>query len=62
MYFLPDIFAISSEVLVDIITECAPEEKPDYFEVLSYTDYFGEKVVGRNAIAKIINAWENEKK
>lgn len=47
---------------MDIITECAPEEKPDYFEVLSYTDYFGEKVVGRNAIAKIINAWENEKK
>ena len=27
-----------------------------------WQDYFGEKVVGRNAIAKIINAWENEKK
>lgn len=60
--YLPDIFAISSEVLVDIIDEFASDEKPDYFAVLSYTDYFGEKVVGRNAIAKIINAWENEKK
>ena len=60
--YLPDIFAISSEVLVEIIAEYTPEEKPDYFEVLSYSDYFGEKVVGRNAIAKIINAWENEKK
>lgn len=60
--YLPDIFAISSEVLVEIVTEFASEEIPDYFEVLSYSDYFGEKVVGRNAIAKIINAWENEKK
>ena len=60
--YLPDIFTVSSEILVGIVTEYAPEAMPDYFEVLSYSDYFGEKVVGRNAIAKIINAWENEKK
>ena len=60
--YLPDIFTISSEVLIEIISEYALEEKPYYFEVLNYSDYFGEKVVGRNAIAKIINAWENEKK
>lgn len=60
--YLPDIFATSSEVLLEIISEFAPDLKPDYFEVLCYSDYFGEKVVGRNAINKIINAWENERK
>ena len=60
--YLPDIFEVSSTVLVEIINEYAPGDLPEYFGVLNYSDYFGEKVVGRNAIAKIINAWENEKK
>lgn len=60
--YFPDIFKISSEVLVEIIHEYIAEDIPDYFVVLSYSDYFGEKVVGRNAIAKIKNAWENEPK
>lgn len=60
--YLPDIFEISSEVLVEIVNEFVSDEKPEYFEVLTYSDYFGEKVVGRNAIGKIINAWENERK
>ena len=33
------------------------QNEGEYFRVLSYSDYFGEKVVG-----KTINAWENEKK
>ena len=60
--YLPDIFEVSSTVLVEIINEYAPGDLPEYFGVLNYSDYFGEKVVGRNAITKIINAWENEKK
>lgn len=60
--YLPDIFEISSATLVEIVSEYASESMPEYFDVLTYSDYFGEKVVGRNAIAKILNAWENEKK
>lgn len=60
--YLPDIFEISSTTLEEIVSEYAPDNKPEFIDVLTYSDYFGEKVVGRNAIAKILNAWENEKK
>lgn len=60
--FLPDIFETSSKVLLEIINEYSTIGIPSYCHTLTYSDYFGEKVVGRNAISKIINAWENERK
>ncbi|MBQ8317600.1 MAG: phospholipase D family protein [Lachnospiraceae bacterium] len=60
--YFPDIFKISSNVLIEIFGEFVHDKLPSYVEVLSYSDYFGEKVVGRNAINKILNAWENERK
>lgn len=60
--YFPDIFEISSIVLRDIISEYSVDGIPAYVRILSYSDYFGEKVVGRNAIQKIITAWENEPK
>ena len=60
--YFPDIFKISSEVIVEIINEFADEEIPGYIRVLTHSDYFGEKVVGKNTIKKIISAWENEPK
>ena len=60
--YFPDIFEISSSVLKDIINEYSVDGVPSYVRNLNYSDYFGEKVVGRNAIQKIITAWENEPK
>ena len=60
--YFSDIFKVSSTVLLEIFHEFMPNEVPEYFTILTYSDYFGEKVVGCNAIAKIINAWENERK
>ena len=57
--YFPDIFEVSSSVIVKIISEVLGEI-PSYVSVLSYTDYFGDRTVGRNAINKIINAWQNE--
>lgn len=58
--YFPDIFEISSETICEIISELDLEVRP-YVRKLSYGDYFGEKVVGKNAINKILNAWENER-
>ena len=60
--YFPDIFKVSSEVIVEIMEEFADEEVPEYICLLSHSDYFGERVVGKNAIQKIISAWENEPK
>lgn len=60
--YFPDIFELSSMVLMDIIKEYSDNGIPSYVRKLTYSDYFGEKVVGRNAIQKIIVAWENEPK
>ena len=57
--YFPDIFEISSKVLVRIFSN-ALENIPPYVTVLTYTDYFGDKTIGRNAINKIVNAWQNE--
>ena len=54
-------FAVSSKILVEIIS-CMAEEVPEYITELSYTDYFGDKAVGRSAMQKIMTAWENEPK
>ncbi|MCR5596557.1 MAG: phospholipase D family protein [Lachnospiraceae bacterium] len=60
--YFPDIFKVSSEVIVDIMKEYSDVPMPEYVRVLSHSDYFGERVVGRNPIEKIIRAWENEPK
>ncbi len=56
----PDIFKISSETIVEIYHECM-DDIPEYIKVLSFSDYYGDKVVGHSAIEKIQNAWENER-
>lgn len=57
--YFPDIFEVSSKVLVCIMNDVL-DEVPEYVSVLTYTDYFGDKTIGRNAIQKILNAWSNE--
>ncbi len=56
-----DIFINSSQTIVEIYKEYA-EEVPDYVKELSFSDYFGDQVVGRGAIQKIRNAWKAEPK
>lgn len=58
--YFPDIFEASSTVLVNIFNEYGAEAVPEYIRILTYADYFGNKAVGRNAIQKIIIAWQNE--
>lgn len=57
--YFPDIFAVSSKIIVEIISEFT-DVLPSYVSLLSYTDYFGDKAVGRKAIQKILNAWRTE--
>ncbi len=56
----PDIFKASSETIMEIYQDFLGEV-PEYIKELSFSDYFGDKVVGHNAIQKILTAWENEK-
>ncbi len=60
--YFPDIFRTSSEVIIEIMKENIEDELPAYIRVLEHSDYFGERVVGKNAIEKLIRAWENEPK
>lgn len=59
--YFPDIFRLSSETICEIFDECN-QERPDYITPLSFNDYFGDKAVSKNAIEKILSAWENEPK
>lgn len=59
--YFPDIFELSSDVLYEIFTEHVGE-LPAYITKLTYSDYFGDKAVGKNAMKKIMLAWENNKK
>lgn len=59
--YFPDIFEISSKVLMDIIKEYS-DSVPDYVMELNYSDYFGDKAIGKNAMKKILSAWENDRK
>lgn len=54
-----DIFLQSSETLFEIYKDYC-EDVPDYVSVLTFSDYFGDRVVGRGAIQKIVNAWKVE--
>ena len=48
----PDIFKISSETIVEIYRDCM-ETIPGYVKELTFSDYYGDKVVGHSAIEKI---------
>ena len=56
----PDLFAVSSDVLLEIFKEFYHKALPKYVRRLTREDYFGDRVVGKNAITKIVAAWETE--
>ena len=56
--YLPDIFALSSNNIRNIIAES--RDVPDYAEPCLFADYLGDKAVGKNAISKIRYAWKYE--
>lgn len=58
----PDILAISSKVIVDILSEYFEESVPEYIRELSLEDYFSEHVTGKHAKTSIINAWKTSPK
>lgn len=53
----PDILAVSSEIICDILTEYAGQAVPEYVRTLTLEDYFSEKVTGKYAIKTIQTAW-----
>ncbi|MCR5784332.1 MAG: phospholipase D family protein [Eubacterium sp.] len=59
--YFPDVFEASSATLVEMFSEYS-QSIPEYARVLTYSDYFGDKAVGRNAMRKVMRAWENDKK
>lgn len=59
--YFPDIFETSSIVLKEIFEEYL-DEVPEYITELSYSDYFGDKAVGKNAMKKVVEAWNNDRK
>ena len=58
----PDILAVSSKVIVDILSEYYPEQMPQYIRELSLEDYFSEHVTGKHAKTSIMNAWKTSPK
>ena len=61
MYGINDILEISSRVLLNIMSDYADDNVPEYMRVLSLDDYFSEKVTGGYAIKTIQNAWKTSK-
>ena len=57
----PDILAVSSKIIVEIIREHS-ENIPQYIRELSLEDYFSEHVTGKHAKKTIINAWKTSPK
>ncbi|MDY0235822.1 MAG: phospholipase D family protein [Gudongella sp.] len=57
-----DILEVSSEVIFNIINEYKTNDMPNYIRKLSLDDYFGDRVTGAQAINKITNAWEVNRK
>ncbi len=57
--YFPDILKESSNVIISILKDLNIEI-PEYVKELSYSDYFGNMVIGRYAINKIKTAWETE--
>ncbi len=58
----PDILAVSSRVIVDILREYHKESIPQYIRELSLEDYFSEHVTGKHAKQSVINAWKTSPK
>lgn len=58
--YLPDIFAESSGVIIEIAKEVFEGNLPTYMYKCEFNDYFGNKAVGRNAIQKIRTRWKYE--
>ena len=57
----PDILAVSSQIIVDIMREYCGESLPEYIRELSLEDYFSERVTGSYAIKTIQNAWKTSR-
>lgn len=53
---VPDVFALSSDILCSIFEEHL-DELPSWMRRLDFEDYFGNKTVAQGAISKIRNAW-----
>lgn len=58
--YSPDILNESSKVLVEIFSENL-SKCPKYIRELSYGDYFGDSIIGRTAIERVMNAWRHQK-
>jgi len=58
----PDVLAVSSEVLFEIISEHITGNLPPFIRKLTLDDYFSEKVTGLHAIKTIRNAWKVNRK
>lgn len=54
-----DIFIESSRTLATIFSEHM-EKVPAYISEKGFSDYFGDKVLGKGAIQKIVSAWKAE--
>lgn len=59
--YFPDIFSLSADVLCSIVEEYL-SKLPAYMSRLTYSDYFGDKAVSKNAMEKLLRAWDNEPK
>lgn len=57
----PDILAVSSQIIVEIMKEHCDGELPEYIRELSLEDYFSERVTGSYAIKTIRNAWKTSR-
>ena len=58
--YLPDIFAVSSRVILSMAQDFFGKSLPPYMTPCDFNDYFGSRAVGRNAIQKIRRAWRFE--
>jgi hypothetical protein len=58
----PDILAISSKIIVDILNEYHDSKLPSFVKQVTLEDYFSEKVTGKYAIKTIQNAWKTSSK
>ena len=58
----PDVLAISSKIIVDILNEYHDSKLPSFVKQVTLEDYFSEKVTGKYAIKTIQNAWKTSSK
>lgn len=59
--YYPDIFMVSSRIIQKIFSECNIDIPP-YIRTLRYSDYLGDKNIGRIAVEKIKVAWRADHK